>query len=95
MNKSECEFIPRSRVCDSAHCAKMALLTEFRACLSGCDFQKVYALGVSEQVLFNSLVLTLVLWVLLTFEVWHFSVKIAPLGIRKMVPKRIILKVGC
>ena len=55
MNKSECEFIPRSRVCDSAHCAKMALLTEFRACVSGCDFQKVYALGVSEQVLFNSL----------------------------------------
>ena len=36
------------------HCAKMALLTKFRACISGCDFHKVYALVVSEQVLFNS-----------------------------------------
>ena len=38
----------------NSHCAKMALLTKFRACVSGCDFHKVYTLGVSEQVLFNS-----------------------------------------
>ena len=38
----------------STHCSKMALLTTCRACVSGCDFQKIYDQGVSEQVLFNS-----------------------------------------
>ena len=37
-----------------SHCSKMALLTTCRACVSGCDFQKNYDQGVSEQVLFNS-----------------------------------------
>ena len=64
IQNSGCKFVLKSRnrkfvgadngVKRFSHCAKKALLTKFRACVSGSDFHKVYTLRVSEQVLFNS-----------------------------------------